>query len=804
MPKVSVVVAAYNVEDYIEEALHSLINQTLEDVEFIVVDDGSTDDTGKIIKQWAEMDKRINLVTHEKNKGLMLARKTGYDIATGEYIMFLDGDDYLAFNACEKAYNAIKKSNVDILQFGTQVFYDDNYTESNPVELNNMQSYFVSLNSKIFAPGKAGLLGARHSKDALGLTIWNKIYKKSLVDKVSQYIPDEHIVMSEDVLFSYLACFLAKSYNCINTKLYNYRFGNGISTTKKMSDFKMNSVVKCYYVYKYLSDWTEKQNATKICKNRLNTLKMQALKAIGYAFLVQISADKRNYFANKVSEICPLEDFISMLSYMTLYENCVKPHELAQYCAGLDIFKTTKKEKKTIGTYYFRAYNGGVENVISQLTDIWTKLGYDVVLFTDQQKNDDDYYINPKVKRVILPEYVYGKYPTYFKRTEFFRNALKKHNVDIMVYHAWIYDHLAADALIAKSLGIPFIVHTHGVFCSDVVAIDGGSAYYNANLHKVFSISDSIIVLNETDQAYWNSFGLNIIKTINPTALPLSTTVSPLNGKNIVTVSRISHEKQIMDTIKIVHKVTEKISDVVLTIVGSGDEYEKNRLTNYINDNKLDKVVKLVGFKKNVVPYYQSADIMLFTSKFEGAPLSLMESKICGLPLVTYELLNVDTVRDAKGMAVVPQNDIDAAAEEIIKILSDDKLKKQMGKEARESAEEMLSIDLAKHWDYIFEKTLNPDTKEIKLTPDQSALNTLVHYTSQGILARMYTHPQVQYQQIPLEVPNEDWLLQSHYAESLEATIKEIRSSTSYRLGWFLTTIPRKIKDFIKGQKYVE
>ena len=360
------------------------------------------------------------------------------------------------------------------------------------------------------------------------------------------------------------------------------------------------------------------------------------------------------------------------------------------------------------------------------------------------------------------------------------------------------------DALAVKSLGIPFIVHTHGVFCTDFASVDNMGALINVGLVKSYSLCDTVVTLTGTDQAYWKSFGLNAIKTSNPSVIPIDTKTSDLKSNNIVMTCRISQEKQVLDAIKIVEQVALKIPDVTFTIVGGGDDCYKKDLTNYIKEHKLDDIVKMVGFKKNVLPYYQSADIMLLTSKFEGFCLSLLESKICGLPLVMYDLPNLDTVRDAKGMAVVPQNDIDAAAEKIIEILSDDSLKKQMGKEARESAEEILSIDLAKHWDYIFETTLNPDTAEIKKTPEQSAINTLVHYTGQGILARMYTQPQIQYQQVPLEVPNKDWLRQSHYAETLEATIKEIRSSTSYKLGWFLTTIPRKIKDFIKGQKYVE
>ena len=125
MNKVSVIVAAYNVEKYITGAMNSLISQTLKDIEIIAVDDCSTDGTGAILARFAEVDERVRIVRHEKNRGLMTVRKTGVSHATGEYIMFLDGDDRLNTDACEKAYDTITKEKVDVLQFDTKIFSDD-------------------------------------------------------------------------------------------------------------------------------------------------------------------------------------------------------------------------------------------------------------------------------------------------------------------------------------------------------------------------------------------------------------------------------------------------------------------------------------------------------------------------------------------------------------------------------------------------------------------------------------------------------------------------------------------------------
>lgn len=97
-PKISVLVAIYNVGRYLEECLDSLKNQTLQDAEFILVDDCSTDDSLEICNQYAESDSRFKVIRHTENKGSLLVRKTGIQNAKGIFCIFLDGDDFLYSN----------------------------------------------------------------------------------------------------------------------------------------------------------------------------------------------------------------------------------------------------------------------------------------------------------------------------------------------------------------------------------------------------------------------------------------------------------------------------------------------------------------------------------------------------------------------------------------------------------------------------------------------------------------------------------------------------------------------------------
>lgn len=123
MSKVSIVIPVFNNEKYIQKCLSSVMNQSFQELEIIVIDDGSTDSSYSIIQKLAMKDKRIVLV-HQNNAGVAAARNAGIDIASGEYITFLDGDDYICIDYIEKLYTCAKKKSADLVVCG--ITYVDN------------------------------------------------------------------------------------------------------------------------------------------------------------------------------------------------------------------------------------------------------------------------------------------------------------------------------------------------------------------------------------------------------------------------------------------------------------------------------------------------------------------------------------------------------------------------------------------------------------------------------------------------------------------------------------------------------
>lgn len=178
MPKISVIVPVYNVEKYIEKCLDSLVNQTLKDIEIIIVNDGSKDNSDEIIKRYQEKYDNIIYLTKE-NGGLSDARNYGIPYAKGEYIAFLDSDDYVECNIYEKMYNNAKENNSDY------------------VECDFIWEY---PNKRIIDIGEE-YTGKHEMLQKVRVVAWNKLIKREIVQKTKIQFPKGY--RYEDVEFTY-------------------------------------------------------------------------------------------------------------------------------------------------------------------------------------------------------------------------------------------------------------------------------------------------------------------------------------------------------------------------------------------------------------------------------------------------------------------------------------------------------------------------------------------------------------------------------------------------------------------------
>lgn len=230
---ISIIVPIYNVEEYLEKCIESIIKQTYENLEIILVDDGSTDNSGKICDIYAKKDERIKTI-HRENSGVSVTRNIGLENCNGEYIGFVDPDDYISPTMYEILYDTLKRNNADISMCSYQCF------DSEKIE-------FTKSNNEISYNKNEALKELILDKDITS-HLWNKLYKKDLFNEVS--FPINKIY--EDVGTIYFV--LEKANLIIYNKSIQYAyFQRSTSLCNSISEKKMNNYIEMIDDrYKYL------------------------------------------------------------------------------------------------------------------------------------------------------------------------------------------------------------------------------------------------------------------------------------------------------------------------------------------------------------------------------------------------------------------------------------------------------------------------------------------------------------------------------------------------------------------------
>lgn len=249
-PYVSIIVPIYNVEKYLQQCIESLISQTYDYLQIILVDDGSTDHSGELCDQYAEADKRI-IVIHKENGGLTSARKAGIETALGEYVMVVDGDDWLDVNTVEQCVSTAIKNQIDCVMFGYIREYGDNSID-NPLFENDFVYQNKEFKDKIYRRliGPIGTeLSHPEKLDNFG-TICMKLYKNQVI-KEGKFVSEKEIGTNEDTVFNIYALRQCNSIAYINKCFYHYRKTNQQSITMKYKPDLCNKWDKMYREFYY-------------------------------------------------------------------------------------------------------------------------------------------------------------------------------------------------------------------------------------------------------------------------------------------------------------------------------------------------------------------------------------------------------------------------------------------------------------------------------------------------------------------------------------------------------------------------
>lgn len=288
---ISIIVPVYNVEQYLDACLMSILKQTYNNIEIILVDDGSTDRSGKKCDEYAEKDSRIKVI-HKENGGLSDARNKGISVSNGSYIMFLDSDDIVSSNIVDYLYRVHEETLADIVICDSVHCYPDK------------KIIFEEENQRtIFKPEEA-IAEMLYQRSFL-VSAWGKLFRRDVFDDI--LFP--YGMLFEDSAVMYKIFDHANKIAYGNARLYGYMHREGSITTKKFSKKDCDILVICQQITEYMSN---------------RNVKLQAAARSYYtaaAFRVYLNAPRNGEFEKEIKES---EKILNENSWLVMKDSFVR------------------------------------------------------------------------------------------------------------------------------------------------------------------------------------------------------------------------------------------------------------------------------------------------------------------------------------------------------------------------------------------------------------------------------------------------------------------------------------------------
>lgn len=335
MEKVSIIIPVYNVEKYLPKCLESVLGQTYADLEIICVDDGTPDRSAAVILSYTENDGRIKLIS-QKNQGLSGARNTGVKAATGKYIVFLDGDDWLDTETVETAVSAAEKNNADIVMWGYVREFPDRSDEK---KIFDSDKIFDESGCRELHRRMAGLYGEEtadpSNADSL-VTAWGKLYRADIIKENGLEFVDTKLIGTEDALFN-LQCFgFVHSAAFINRPFNHYRKDNDVSLTRS---YKAKLFTQWNELYDRMDGYIKEKNLPEDFSSALNN--RICLSMIGLGLTEMLNPD------GHTARIRNIRKFLST----PRYKNAYKKLDMRYLPAHWKLFFTLCKRKMAVSVY---------------------------------------------------------------------------------------------------------------------------------------------------------------------------------------------------------------------------------------------------------------------------------------------------------------------------------------------------------------------------------------------------------------------------------------------------------------------
>ena len=719
-PKVSVIIPVCNDERYLIQCIESVVQQTMLNLEIICVEDASSDGSYELLQRLVRKhpERDFKIIHHEYRMSACQCRKDGVLASEGEYIIFVDSDDYIEPNTCQIAYDAIVKARTDVLQYGTVVENCGNIPEER-----------ITLNQKALIPYTKDVVTGNLQKvcfieNKFNASIWNKICRGDVCRRAFEQIEDGIIHYAEDLYAFFMVSFFAKSYAAIDNKLYHYCFGRGLVGTNEISleKFKIYcqgaNVIRA--MRRFLMELDEEERFE--CGAVVDRIEKNLIGENCSKWFTYLEPKNKQKGLDYICEAWKIsfDELISILVCSFYY----KRGEIADALRGYHALQYRPRKIKNIVLYYRNIFNGGAQRVVAELCNLFVSKieESNIILVTDEYPVDGEYDLLPQVKRVVVPSVTASREWHYKeKRLKAWIDIIDEYRPDVVINSMWLDPVTFWDMLIIKSHSShpAYVFHCHSFFAT----MYEWKWFNVSRFRKEYSLADSIITLSNCDKRFWGSVNPHTYMIPNPCQFKAGEERSIFENKEILWVGRISPEKQPLEIPRIMEKVLTIVPDAICRIVGEGEKCLMDNLKNEIQVRGLQAHIILEGFHKDLQPFYKKASVLITTSSFEGFHLTLFEAAAFGLPTVTYDLPWLEYYNLINGWTTVPQLDTGAAAASLAELLQDEALWQEKSNAIYSSFVSYKDTAILPAWQQVFK---NLETRDCQAKLDDPELTLII------------------------------------------------------------------------------
>ena len=637
--KFSIVIPCYNSKNTIISCINSILKQSYNNIEIIIVDDCSTDGSFEIIENFLKTNQYKNIFLYKNNENLnnFQTRLIGISKTTGDYILTVDADDTLNNNTCKKIYDNICLKLYYIFQFKINPIFNENISNADKI---NYQNFFKR---KLISPYdfNFSLQNPYSHSIATKCVIGYKL--RYVANVLLKNINTKNIGLGEDFLITFLLFDICKDCFNIDECFYNYNIGNGSSTSKKQSDYEYIQIF-----LKLIDTLSHEKNILQSKHKELfiNYADQYCLNII-FNKIISINDEKEcKQIAKQLLKYYDKQKLLKII--FDLYSDIhFSVKILEKLLPGL-IDKNKNHAIKNIALCYHSLTFGGIETFLKTIISFFKSKNINVYLFlqyTDNVNLSKEDLLNVTICKLSVPDY-FNKNTLIIRQNQL-KQLITDYNIDLVYFNSFTAWYMIYDLITCNSTNTYTIMHCHSNIelltidkynFKNVKFIFNALKYYDcvvclsnvdSNILKIKSIKNSIFIPNCLDELFLNECKKDTIYKRDPNLY--------------IWIGRFSKEKGLMEAIDVFNDIYFMNKQAKLLLIGdkfdnSQDKY-KNQVINHINELGLNNSITFTGLltQNEIFKYLTTAFSLIYTSKYDGYPYTVAESLACGIPILAFD-----------------------------------------------------------------------------------------------------------------------------------------------------------------------